>query len=61
VLARKPVGKGTLVVGARGLAGSNPNAKDNINAAWWHPLLVRTAAGKTSDPRSLSMAAGWNN
>jgi hypothetical protein len=50
VLARKRVGRGTLVVGARALAGSNPDAKDNINASWWRPLLVSAAAGKTIDP-----------
>ena len=50
VLARKIISRGTLVVGARGLAGSNPDAKDNINAGWWQPLLVKTAAGKTIDP-----------
>lgn len=50
LLARRRFGKGTLVVGARGLAGSNPDASDNINAAWWRPLLVRTAAGKAIDP-----------
>jgi hypothetical protein len=46
VLSRKGVGKGTLIVGARGLAGSNPNAKDNINTSWWGPLLVQAATGK---------------
>ena len=51
VLARKKIGKGTLIVGARGLAGSSPDAKDNINASWWQPLLVGAAAGKTIDPR----------
>lgn len=51
VLVRKQVGMGTLLVGARGLAGSNPNAKDNINAAWWSPLLVSAAAGKAVDPK----------
>lgn len=51
VLVRKRVGKGTLLVGARGLAGSNPNAKDNINAAWWSPLLASAAAGKAVDPK----------
>ena len=50
VLARKHLGRGTLVVGARGLAGSNPDAKDNINASWWRPLLVSAAAGKVIDP-----------
>ena len=62
VLARKNVGRGTLIVGARGLAGSNPDAKDNINASWWQPLLVSAVAGKThATPRSHSRAAAWEN
>lgn len=51
VLARKKVGKGMLISGARGLTGSNPNAKDNINADWWKPLLVKAAQGKTVDAK----------
>ena len=50
MLARKTVGRGLLIVGSRGLAGSNPDAKDNINASWWTPLLVSAAKGKTADP-----------
>ncbi len=49
VLARRAVGGGTLLVGARGLAGQNPDASDNINAAWWRPLLAQAAAGKRVD------------
>ncbi len=49
VLARKKVGAGTLLMSARGLAGSRPDAKDNINAHWWTPLLEKTAAGKKVD------------
>ena len=51
VLASRSVGKGTLLVGARGLAGQNPNAKDNINASWWQPLLVELASGKSGGLR----------
>ena len=47
VLARRNVGQGTLLVGARGLAGENPDASDNINASWWKPLLVDVASGKS--------------
>jgi len=50
VLASRTVGQGTLLVGARGLAGRNPNAQDNINASWWQPLLVEVASGKKVDP-----------
>jgi hypothetical protein len=46
VLARRTIGKGTLLVGARRLAGQQPDARDDINASWWKPLLVATAAGK---------------
>jgi hypothetical protein len=49
VLVRRTFGKGSLIVGARGLAGQNPNASDNINAAWWQPLLAKTAGGKMVD------------
>ncbi len=49
VLASRSVGKGTLLVGARGLAGHNPNASDNINASWWQPLLIEVASGKAVD------------
>jgi hypothetical protein len=58
VLARRSVGKGTLLVGARGLAGSNPNAKDNINAAWWQPLLADVASGRQVDSRKLFHSRG---
>lgn len=51
VLAIRKMGKGILVVGARGLAGQNPDASDNINAEWWQPLLWKAASGKTVDPK----------
>lgn len=54
VLAQKKIGKGVLIAGSRSLAGSNPNAKDNINASWWTPLLERSvAAKKVSDNKPL--------
>lgn len=60
VLATRDIGKGTLLVGARGLAGQNPNAEDDINASWWQPLLVKLAAGKSVDagqrPRTRGIA-----
>lgn len=58
VLASRMVGKGTLLVGARGLAGQNPNAQDNINASWWQPLLVEAASGKTVDSAKLFRSRG---
>jgi hypothetical protein len=51
ILARRSIGKGILLVGARGLAGSQPDAKDNINAAWWTELLRAAASNKAVDPR----------
>lgn len=50
VLARTKYGKGNLLVGARGLAGSNPNASDSINYKMWRPLLRSIASGKQVDP-----------
>jgi hypothetical protein len=56
VLARRPLGRGVLLVGARGLAGNRPDASDDINAAWWQPLLIDISSGKAIDaarpPRS---------
>ncbi len=50
VLARKRVGKGTLLVSSRSLAGNNPNAKDSINKDMWKPLLREIASGKIVNP-----------
>lgn len=49
LLARRKVGKGNVLVSVRGLFGSNPDASDNINAAWIKPLLASVASGKTVD------------
>ena len=49
VMARRNVGKGTLLVSARSLAGSNPNASDSINKEIWKPLLEEVASAKTID------------
>ncbi len=58
ILARKKAGKGTLLIGARGLAGHRPDAKDDINAQWWKPLLVKTAQGKKIDPKQPFRSRG---
>lgn len=50
MLASTKIGKGTLLVGARGLAGSNPNASDSINVKMWKPLLVALSKGKKINP-----------
>ena len=49
VLAVRRLGRGQVLVGARSLAGSKPDASDPRNAAWLAPLLVRVAAGKPVD------------
>jgi hypothetical protein len=46
VLARRSVGKGSLLVSSRGLVGRQPDAKDPINDQWWKPLLLDLAKGK---------------
>ena len=49
-MARREVGKGTLVICSRALSGRQPDAKDPINEAMWRPLLKRLADGKAIDP-----------
>lgn len=46
LLAWRTFEKGRVLVGARGLFGSNPDASDNINADWIRPLLQTLVAGK---------------
>ncbi len=50
VMAKRPVGKGQLLVASRSLCGHNPNASDPINDQWLRPLLKQIAAGKQVDP-----------
>jgi len=58
VLVRKTIGKGTLLIASRGLAGSRPDAKDNINAGWWQPLLAKAAQGKPVDVKKPFISFG---
>ena len=51
VLARRTFGKGTVLLGSRGLFGHQPDAKDPINAAWITPLLVESASTRPIDPK----------
>ncbi len=51
VMARKPVGKGHLLLSSRALCGHKPDASDPINDRWWKPLLKQIAAQKTIDPK----------
>lgn len=50
MLASSNIGKGTLLVSSRSLAGNNPNAKDSINKEIWRPLLLEIASGKIINP-----------
>jgi len=50
VMARRAVGKGSLLVVSRALSGRQPDAKDPINAGIWQPVLAKLAAGKRVDP-----------
>ena len=50
VMARKKIGKGTLLVSSRSLSGSHPSSRDSINKDIWKPLLIETASGKEIDP-----------
>ncbi|MGV8829365.1 MAG: hypothetical protein ACWA6U_13730 [Breznakibacter sp.] len=49
VMASRKVGKGTLLVSTRQLAGSNPDASDSINKEIWQSLLKVVAGGKIVD------------
>lgn len=49
LLAMRNVGNGSLLVGSRGLFGSNPDASDPINAAWITPLLLHATEHKSVD------------
>lgn len=61
VLARKKVGKGTLLVSSRSLSGSHPSARDSINKEIWKPLLIETASGKAIDPNMDFRSLDYNS
>lgn len=58
VLAQKGFGKGQILIGARAIAGSNPNASDSINTKMWNPLLKQVASGKVVDPKKPHHSKG---
>jgi len=58
LMARKKVGKGTLLVSSRSLSGSHPSARDSINKDIWKPLLIETASGKSIDPNKVFSSRG---
>lgn len=45
-LAEKKEGKGRVLLASRSLAGSRPDAKDNINKDWWPLVLKKAVEGK---------------
>jgi len=49
-MVQRKVGKGTLIVASRSLAGNHPDASDPINASFWTPLLERVVAAKKINP-----------
>jgi hypothetical protein len=49
-MARRPHGKGSVLVASRGLFGHRPDAKDPVNAQWIKPLLRDLVRNKPVDP-----------
>jgi len=58
VMARRKIGKGTLLVASRNLAGNHPSASDSINRHLWKPILEEVASGKTIDPTQAHHSRG---
>ena len=50
IMARRPVGKGSLLVVSRALSGRQPNAKDPINEILWQSTIASLTSGKRIDP-----------
>lgn len=50
VMARRPLGKGQILVAVRGLFGRRPDAGDPLNRVWITPLLLDLVKGKPVDP-----------
>jgi hypothetical protein len=50
VMARRPHGKGFVLVASRGLFGHQPDAKDPVNKEWIKPLLKDLVRNKPVDP-----------
>ena len=49
-MVQRKVGKGTLIIASRSLAGNHPDASDPVNASFWTPLLEKIVAAKKIDP-----------
>ena len=59
LMARRAIGKGSLLLASRALFGHRPDAKDPINSSWVRPLLLDMAKGKSVDPNKPPNPAGW--
>ncbi len=51
LIAQRKIGKGVFTLASRGLFGSNPNGKDNINAVWITPMLKESVKNKPVDSK----------
>lgn len=60
LLARRVIGKGSLLLGSRSLFGHRPDAKDPINEQWVRPLLQRIAANRRVDP-GRPLGGSWGD
>ncbi len=60
LLAQRKLGEGCIVLASRGLFGSNPNGRDNINAEWVSPLLFHAAKNKKVEGHKALPAGDWN-
>ena len=61
VMACRKFGKGTVIIGSRSLAGSNPNASDSINTTLWKNVLQKAVEGKKVKSEDQLQGSGWDN
>lgn len=61
VLALRKEGRGSVLVGSRSLAGSSPDAKDNINSYWIPRVLQKAASGKRVNDKKPFQGNGVTN
>lgn len=61
VLAISKYGKGSVVVGNRSLAGSNPDGSDSINYKIWKPLLHLVSSGKSINEKASFAVKEWDD
>lgn len=51
LLAQRKEGKGTVIIASRSLAGSHPDASDNINADWLGKVIAHATQAKVVNPK----------